>query len=145
MMKLFKNERGMASIIGIVILSMLSFLGFAFFTITKSETESTDILLSSMDLRREAQNVLLVAQASINDNESVRDSIKNKTQAVKFIDGWSSGGATCDVYGRRSASSSKGEIELMAVAERDGKKIRVIAYLKKSGADGRYFIKSMEK
>ena len=60
-MKKFKGERGAVSLIGLLALSILSFLGMAAFTITYKEIETTRRFLNAAGLQMEAQNGILTA------------------------------------------------------------------------------------
>ena len=127
---ILSKECGVASLTGIIILSMLSFLGLAAYAITKHEIEITNEYMNSSELTMEAQNGIIKANAMINNDEN----LKARTSTQSNDDSIS-----CSVYSRVKG----GYVILLSVAERGDYKARAVAYLKQD-ADNRYVIKYWE-
>lgn len=135
---ILSKECGVASLTGIIILSMLSFLGLAAYAITKHEIEITNEYMNSSELTMEAQNGIIKANAMINNDENLKANILSNTK-VRTITQSNDDNISCNVYSRVKG----GYIILLSVAERDDYKARAVAYLKQD-ADNRYVIKYWE-
>lgn len=135
---ILSKECGVASLTGIIILSMLSFLGLAAYAITKHEIEITNEYMNSSELTMEAQNGIIKANAMINNDENLKANILSNTK-VRTITQSNDDSISCSVYSRVKG----GYVILLSVAERGDYKARAVAYLKQD-ADNRYVIKYWE-
>lgn len=138
-MKKFKGERGAVSLIGLLALSILSFLGMAAFTITYKEIETTRRFLNAAGLQMEAQNGILTASEYVAQDPALRDKIRRASGSVEiFTLNDPEGIISCNIY----AKMKNEYIILLAVSQKPSGRSRAIAYLKQQ--DGRFVIHHWE-
>lgn len=123
------RERGFISLVGILILSVVSFFGLAAFTINEKEMETTRRFLNAVPLQMEAQNGILAATDVIDGDPAVRDKIQRAAgAAVEIVQLQNpTGTIACTVYAKQKAD----RILLLAVSEKSDGRSRSVAHLVK--------------
>ncbi|MGP1366728.1 MAG: hypothetical protein ACTTH3_04475 [Schwartzia sp. (in: firmicutes)] len=133
-------ERGFISLVGLLILSVVAFLGAAAFTIQEKEMETTQRFLRSVPLQMEAQNGILAAVERMEVDASARDNIQAAAgEPVEIVQLQNSSGAiTCTVYAKQKYD----RVLLLSVSAAGDGRARAVAHIVKR--DDRFIIEHWE-
>lgn len=133
------EERGFASLFGLMALGVLSFLAMAAFVINYKELETTQRFLSGLELQLEAQNGIIAAVGFIEGDSAVQEKISSASSPVNiFSRSNQEGTISCQVY----AKTKRDVVILLAISQQGSRHRRAVAYLKRKA--GRFFIDHWE-